>query len=113
MRRRRREERSRDRMDGKPVRVQWMRADEHGWDPKGPPQLIAIESALDSDGKIAAWRTEMWLPKATANLPNVPLLGPEAAGIEQVPGISTGLISQNGAPSYPSPHTEVQVHWHK
>ena len=98
---------------GKPVRVQWMRADEHGWDPKGPPQLIAIESALDADGKIAAWRTEMWLPKATANLPNVPLLGLEAAGIEQVPGISTGLISQNGAPSYTCPHTEVQVHWHK
>ena len=98
---------------GRPVRVQWMRADEHGWDPKGPPQLIAIESALDSDGKIAAWRTEMWLPKATANLPNVPLLGPEAAGIEQVPGISTGLISQNGAPSYTCPNAEVQVHWHK
>ena len=22
---------------GRPVRLQWMRADEHGWDPKGPP----------------------------------------------------------------------------
>lgn len=98
---------------GKPVRVQWMRADEHGFDPKGPPQLIAIESALDADGKIAAWRTDMWLPKATANLPNVPLLGPEAAGIEQVQGISTGLISQNGAPGYPCANTDVQVHWHK
>jgi nicotinate dehydrogenase subunit B len=27
---------------GKPVRVQWSRADEHGWDPKGPPTLIAF-----------------------------------------------------------------------
>ena len=27
---------------GKPVRVQWMRADEHGWDPKGPPTLIDL-----------------------------------------------------------------------
>jgi CO/xanthine dehydrogenase Mo-binding subunit len=98
---------------GKPVRVQWSRADEHGWDPKGPPQLIAIESALDADGRIAAWRTEMWLPKATANLPNVPLIGPEAAGIAQPPGIATGLISQNGAPSYTTANAEVQVHWHK
>ncbi|HEY2818398.1 MAG TPA: molybdopterin cofactor-binding domain-containing protein, partial [Casimicrobiaceae bacterium] len=98
---------------GKPVRVQWMRADEHGFDPKGPPQLLAIESALDGDGKIAAWRTEMWLPKATTNLPNVPLLGPEAAGIAQTQGISTGLISQNGAPGYPCANTDVQVHWHK
>ena len=22
---------------GRPVRVQWSREDEHGWDPKGPP----------------------------------------------------------------------------
>jgi CO/xanthine dehydrogenase Mo-binding subunit len=66
---------------GRPVRVQWMREDEHGWDPKGPPQLLALEGTLTADGRIAAWRTEMWLPKATANLPNLPLLGPEAAGL--------------------------------
>jgi len=33
---------------GKPVRVQWMREDEHGWEPKGPPQLITIRSGLDA-----------------------------------------------------------------
>ena len=95
------------------VRVQWMRADEHGWDPKGPPQLIAIDAAVDDKGSIAAWRTQMWLPKATANLANVPLLGPEAAGIAQPVGIATGLISQNGAPNYAVASTDVQVHWHK
>ena len=29
---------------GKPVRVQWSRADEHGWDPKGPPTLIDLRA---------------------------------------------------------------------
>ena len=29
---------------GKPVRVQWSRADEHGWDPKGPPTLIDMRA---------------------------------------------------------------------
>jgi nicotinate dehydrogenase subunit B len=96
---------------GRPVRVQWMREDEHGWDPKGPPQLLALEGALTGDGKIDAWRTEMWLPRATASLPNMPLLGPEAAGIVQVPGITTGLISQNGNPPYAVPNQEVLVHW--
>ena len=62
-----------------PVRVQWTREDELGFDPKGPPQLLALEGAVGADGAIAAWRTQMWLPKATANLPNIPLLGPEAA----------------------------------
>jgi CO/xanthine dehydrogenase Mo-binding subunit len=98
---------------GRPVRVQWTREDEHGWDPKGPPQLLALEGGLDHAGRVVAWRTEMWLPKATANLPNIPLLGPAAAGIAQPPGIATGLISQNGNPPYAIPNQEVIVHWLK
>ncbi|MBV8185010.1 MAG: xanthine dehydrogenase family protein molybdopterin-binding subunit, partial [Hyphomicrobiales bacterium] len=98
---------------GRPVRVQWMREDEHRYDPKGPPQLLALEGALGSDGKIAAWRTEMWIPKATASLPNVPLLGPEAAGAKQPMGISTGLISQNASPPYGVKNVDVLAHWLK
>ena len=101
------------RATAKPVRVQWTRQDELGWDPKGPPQLLSLQGALDEQGKIAAWRTEMWLPKATANLPNIPLLGPEAAGMSQTPGISTGLIFQNGNPPYAVANQEVVVHWLK
>jgi CO/xanthine dehydrogenase Mo-binding subunit len=95
----------------RPVRVQWSRADEHGWDPKGPPQLLALEGAVGEDGKINAWRTEMWIPKATASLPNMPLLALDAAGIAQTPGITVGLISQNGDPPYSVPNQEVVVHW--
>ncbi len=98
---------------GRPVRVQWSREDEHGWDPKAPPQLLSLEGAVGDDGKIAAWRTEMWIPKATASLPNMPLLALDAAGIAQTPGITTGLISQNGDPPYAVPHQEVLVHWLK
>jgi CO/xanthine dehydrogenase Mo-binding subunit len=98
---------------GRPVRVQWMREDEHGWDPKGPPQLLVLDGALDAGGRLVAWRTEMWLPKATANLPNMPLLAPLAAGIAQPLGISTGLLSQNGNPPYAVANQEVEVHWLK
>ena len=96
---------------GRPVRVQWSREDELGWDPKGPPQLLALEGAVDDAGKISAWRTDMWIPKATASLPSMPLLALDAAGIAQTPGITTGLISQNGDPPYAVPHQEVVVHW--
>jgi CO/xanthine dehydrogenase Mo-binding subunit len=98
---------------GRPVRVQWMREDEHRFDPKGPPQLISVEGALGPDGGIAAWRTEMWIAKATASLPSVPLIGPQAAGLKQPVGISTGLISQNGAPPYAADTIEVLIHWLK
>jgi nicotinate dehydrogenase subunit B len=40
---------------GKPVRVQWMRDDEHGWEPKGPAQLLTVRAAVDAGGKITAW----------------------------------------------------------
>ena len=98
---------------GRPVRVQWSREDEHGWDPKGPPQLLDIRGALDGQGQVAAWETEAWFPLATAGLPNIPLLAPQAAGIEQPLGLSAGLISQNTDPPYDFPNVRSVVHWLK
>ena len=40
---------------GKPVRVQWMRQDEHGWEPKGPAQLDSARAGVNTEGKIIAW----------------------------------------------------------
>ncbi len=101
------------RATGRPVRVQWTREDELGWDPKGPPQLISISGAVSADGRILDWRTEMWIPKTTRGLPNIPLLAPEAAGLEHVPGLNTGLISQNGDPPYSAESIQVIAHWLK
>ncbi|MVT64892.1 molybdopterin-dependent oxidoreductase [Bradyrhizobium pachyrhizi] len=47
---------------GRPVRVQWMRWDEHGWEPKGPPIVQDLLGALDADGRVLAWRHHMWVP---------------------------------------------------
>jgi len=98
---------------GKPVRVQWSRADEHGWDPKGPAQLLDIAGAVDADGRILDWRTDMWIPRTTRGMLNIPLLGPEAAGLDNIVGLNTGLISQNGDPPYAADHIQVIVHWLK
>ena len=49
---------------GRPVRVQWMREDEHAWDPKGPAQLQTIRAGVDAQGNIIAWdfndRSQPW-----------------------------------------------------
>jgi CO/xanthine dehydrogenase Mo-binding subunit len=101
------------RATGRPVRVQWSREDELGWDPKGPPQLLSISGAVSADGRILDWRTEMWIPKTTRGLPSIPLLAPEAAGLDHVPGLNTGLISQNGDPPYSAESIQVIAHWLK
>src|SRR5437879_10351711 len=81
-----------------PVRVQWMREDEHGWDPKGPPQLLELRGGLDAQGRIVAWDTQMWIP---ATVPGArPLLAADSAGIPQAHGQGSGAISQNGDPPY-------------
>jgi nicotinate dehydrogenase subunit B len=47
---------------GKPVRVQWMRQDEHGWEPLGPAMVHAMKGGLDAKGGVAAWDHTVWTP---------------------------------------------------
>jgi CO/xanthine dehydrogenase Mo-binding subunit len=43
-----------------PVRVQWMREDEHGWEPFGPAMVADVAATLDASGAIVDWRYEVW-----------------------------------------------------
>jgi nicotinate dehydrogenase subunit B len=45
---------------GKPVRLQFMRWDEHGWDNYGPAHVGEIRAATDADGKIVAYQYDGW-----------------------------------------------------
>jgi CO/xanthine dehydrogenase Mo-binding subunit len=47
-------------LPGKPVRVQWMREDEHAWEPFGPPMVTEARATLDASGGIADWQYEVW-----------------------------------------------------
>ena len=49
-------------LTGRPVRVQWMRHDEHGWDPKGPATVHQLRGGLDANGEIVGWDHEAWIP---------------------------------------------------
>ncbi len=96
---------------GRPVRVQWTREDEHGWDPKGPPHLLDLRAAVNERGELVAWETQAWLPAPIPNATNMPLLAPEAAGIAQPMGRSTGQIQQNVDPPYQVPNMRAVIHW--
>src|SRR5262249_6509626 len=45
---------------GRPVRVQFMRWDEHGWDQYGPAHLAEVKAAWDADGRIVAYEHHGW-----------------------------------------------------
>jgi len=83
----------------RPVRVQWSRADEHGWDPKGPPTLVDIRAAMDG-GVVTAWESEFFIPQQTAGSFNVPLVAATLAGMPAGDDIAPGNIFQNSAIPY-------------
>ena len=45
---------------GKPVRVQFMRSDEHGWDDYGPAHLADVRAGIDANGRIVAYEYHGW-----------------------------------------------------
>lgn len=47
-------------MNGSPVRVQWMREQEHAWEPYGPAMLSKASASLDEHGKIVDWNYDVW-----------------------------------------------------
>ena len=94
---------------GKPVRVQWSREDEHGWDPKGPPTLVEITAGLDTQGNIVGWQSELWVPKADiTEWPRT--LAATFAGIAQKEAINPGNIHRNLDPSYPFANQKAVAH---
>jgi CO/xanthine dehydrogenase Mo-binding subunit len=46
--------------DGRPVRVQWMRGDEFGWEPFGPAMIMKVRAALGPEDRIVDWNYELW-----------------------------------------------------
>jgi CO/xanthine dehydrogenase Mo-binding subunit len=95
---------------GQPVRVQWSRADEHGWDPKGPPTLIDLRAAIDSSGNVAAWDSEFFIPQQTPNTFLVPLVAATLSGMPADDTIAPGNIFQNSNIPYKFANIKAVCH---
>ena len=94
---------------GAPVRVQWMRADEHGWDPKSPPTLVDMEGGLDAANLPVAWRSEFFLAQANGTLEEFPLLAAVLSGVKRN-GHYTGNLQKNADVLYQFPNIQTEVH---
>jgi len=105
-------------LPGKPVRVQWMREDEHGWEPFGAPMVLEARATLDASGAIADWQYQVWSPphnsrpgKAGNLLPATllaqPFTPPPAQPIPQPEGGG----DRNAVPLYTLPNLQVTHHF--
>jgi len=95
---------------GRPVRVQWTRADEHGWDPKGPPTLMDLQAGLDASGNVVAWYSQLYIPEGGGGTGTVKLVAAELAGLPFDKGMYPGNIINNLAIPYTFPNVRTVAH---
>jgi nicotinate dehydrogenase subunit B len=102
---------------GKPVRVQWSRQDELGWDPKGPAMLMDVRGGLDAQGQVVAWDYKV-LTTTHVTRPGSNAGGNAAANLltaqlarQQGPRLGAGGGDRNARHSYEFPNNRVAVRW--
>lgn len=66
---------------GKPVRVQWMRADDMQWSTQSPVSSSDVELAVDDQGKLAAYQIDHYMPAMQDDR----LVGAVLAGLPTTP----------------------------
>ena len=96
---------------GKPVRVQWMRADETARAPKSPPRAMDMEAGFDKDGNLQAWSADFYiaLNHIVAFKPlDFPLLAATDLGMHK-PGNWVGFLFQNAGAPYAVPNISVKT----
>jgi len=99
---------------GRPVRVQWSRADEHGWEPEGPAMLFEMAGAVGADGTIWAWTYDAWTPTHGSRPTRDPatLVAGQLAGVGTPPGPFSGGGGgdRNARTNYRLPNERVTSH---
>jgi nicotinate dehydrogenase subunit B len=105
---------------GKPVRVQWSRADEMTHGPFGAAMAIEIEADLDADNEIVAWRHSIWSNGHAARpgrgtkptlLAGYELAEPFPRAISgNPPQANGGGADRNSVPLYDFPSWKVESH---
>ncbi|MDM0111421.1 molybdopterin-dependent oxidoreductase [Variovorax sp. J22R133] len=95
---------------GRPVRLQWMRADEHGWDPKCPPTLLDYRARIDVQGRVAAWEADIFLPERPMKRSGVTLLGAVLADLPRY-GPESGIYDPGLGIPYGFTSSKLTAHW--
>ena len=102
---------------GSHIRLQWMRADEHVWEPYGSAMRMDLAARLNSEGRIAQWRYKIWSdshstrPRGHAgNLVSAHYLA-DPTPLDT--GSSVGGGTRNAEPYYDIPDPHIEDHYVK
>ncbi|MDB5777526.1 MAG: aldehyde dehydrogenase [Herbaspirillum sp.] len=103
---------------GRPVRVQWMREQEHTWEPFGPAMTTDAKASLDASGQIVDWQCEIWsnthnnrIDNAGRFMPTWALAQPFTPAPPKTIPMPEGGGDRNSIPLYRLPNLRVQHHF--
>jgi nicotinate dehydrogenase subunit B len=107
-------------VEGAPVKLQWMREDEHGWEAYGPAMAVRVRASLDAHGSIVDWQEDVHTNRHISRPGRHPNPGLLAAwhlerGFEPPPAIDMpmaqgGASQRNAVPLYDFPNQRVTLH---
>ena len=99
---------------GKPVRVQWMRADDLQWSTQSSASFSDIQIALDEKGKIAAYQVDHYMPAMQDDRPIGAILAglPTMAAPNPHGGFVTNTANSLEDPWVYAPIPNVAEHGH-
>jgi CO/xanthine dehydrogenase Mo-binding subunit len=86
-----------------PVRVQWMRQEEHGWEPLGPAMVHKLNGGLDASGNVIGWEHIVYTSTHNTRPGGAgSLLAGQAQGIlpEELPNAPRNAGTRNGPVTY-------------
>jgi len=99
----------------KHIRVQWSREDEHTWDPFGTAMIMELEASLGEDGKIIAWKSEVWTDSHSMRPNDEPATLLDTRYLENPIELkSRGYLGgghRNADPYYSIPNMQVNAHY--
>ena len=105
-------------MPGRPVRVQYMREQEHTWEPFGPAMTADATASLDASGRIVDWQYEIWsnthnnrIDNAGRFMPTWALAQPFTPAPPKPIPMPEGGGDRNSIPLYRLPNLKVQHHF--
>ena len=105
---------------GRPVKLQWMREDEFGWEPYGSAMVMKMRARLDESGGVVDWQHEVWShPHSTrpASTPGGNVLAgwhianPVPMGVPNNSPQPSGAADRNAVPLYDFPSQKVLLHY--
>ncbi|MBO0750654.1 MAG: xanthine dehydrogenase family protein molybdopterin-binding subunit [Bradyrhizobiaceae bacterium] len=106
---------------GRPVRLQWMRGDEFGWEPFGAAMVMKAKAALSADGRIVDWAYDVWTnthstrpdPAGNNLLASWYLADPQRPAPPSLIPQPAGGGDRNAIPLYDFPRQKVVHHFLK